>query len=171
MFVWIIVISYWHHINPVLNNPPHAYVSYYTRHTNSDVAPTTTLTCTNWLNTVVYYSVTEAVQSQRDVTSRLDQLSRMASCLRFQLRFQPLIVDIIHIVQSYRLLHVCYEGSSKQSGRRQASISLRNLGSDIIILAETSIIICWPLSQQIYTSRWDHKFIVRLTTEIIHYVK
>ena len=46
------------------------------------------------------------------------------------------------------MLHVVYyDGSSKQSGRRQASISLGHLGSDIIILAETSIIICWPLGR------------------------
>ena len=52
-----------------------------------------------------------------------------------------------HIENSHlHMLHVvCYDGSSKQSGRRQASISQRHLGSDIIILAETSIIICWPL--------------------------
>ena len=32
------------------------------------------------------------------------------------------------------MLHVvCYDDSSKQSGRRQASISQRHLGSDIII--------------------------------------
>ena len=45
---------------------------------------------------MVYDSVTEAVQSQRAVTSRLDQLSRMASCHLSQVK--PLIVDVVHVV-------------------------------------------------------------------------
>ncbi len=53
---------------------------------------------------MVYDSVTEAVQSQRAVTSRLDQLSRMASCHCTCLRFQPLIVDVVHVV----LVLICF---------------------------------------------------------------
>ena len=49
-------------------------------------------------------------------------------------------LDILHVV--------CYDDSSKQSCRRQASILQRNLGGNIIILAETSIIICLPISRQ-----------------------
>ena len=46
--------------------------------------------------------------------------------------------------------YVCYDGSSKQNGRGQASILQRHLGSDIINLAETFIFvgrivhILWP---------------------------
>ena len=55
----------------------------------------------------------------------------------------------------------------------------RNLGSNIIILAETSIIICLPISRQnkpsvrsqIYRS-FDYRDLTkRLTTKIIHYDK
>ena len=49
-------------------------------------------------------------------------------------------LDILHVV--------CYDDSSKQSCRRQASILQRNLGSNIIILAETSIIIFLLISRQ-----------------------
>ena len=49
-------------------------------------------------------------------------------------------LDILHVV--------CYDDSIKQSCRREASILQRNVGSNIIILAESSISICLPISRQ-----------------------
>ena len=49
-------------------------------------------------------------------------------------------LDILHVV--------CYDDSIKQSCRRQASILQRNVGSNISILAESSISICLPISRQ-----------------------
>ena len=49
-------------------------------------------------------------------------------------------LDILHVV--------CYDDSIKQSCRRQASILQRNVGSNIIILAESSISICLHISRQ-----------------------
>ena len=67
--------------------------------------------------------------------------------------FRPNIYLIVlqrqmtNTIENIIMLHTV-DGSSKQSGRIQASISQRNLGSNVIILAETSIIICLPISRQ-----------------------
>ena len=71
----------------------------------------------------------------------------------------------------HNMLHaVCYDGSSKHSGRRQASIAQRNLGSNIIILAEMSIIIGLPITRQNKPSVRSQMY-RSVDYEIIHYDK